>query len=750
MARFDFNPLQTVSPSGQPMPEQRIGAATPKAFGADIGAAQQDAAGALAGLGRTLAQTGDVANQHALAFQELNNETAAKDADNAYQTKLRGLGFGAEGKPGFFATAGQAAFDGSVPTIDEADKIKNEILDGLPNEAARFAAKRSLDARYNSFSESVASHGAQGRKEWMLSTSQARQANAVANAADYYNDPAKINLNIAVAKGEAISQGELLGHSAEQNMLEQRKVESDIHTAVIDRMMTDNPLDAQKYYASHIDGIVGEQHAKIERSLKAATMPILTRNIADAQMNGAPAPNPDLIATVAQAESGGKDRNPDGSVITSPKGAKGIMQVLDGTNKDPGFGIVPAKDESLAERQRVGQEYLTAMLQRYGNQTVALAAYNWGPGNVDNLLATMGSGPGKSGMVDGEAFLARTPQETRNYVTGINAKMPPVPGKPPTSDDIKDHYNEYVERTKAAARASGMNPVEVDQAVQQTQQNMNEIIRGQTYAEQSARNLLTAKVNGFVIGADGGYHQVPVSQRPQNLADLLKDPAAAKAWATMDPLQQAAINARIGKDDVPETQATISKYHDLMGMAQVDPDGFGKINFASAQYMDTLPKANIMALQKEQLQMSSKQGRDLAKSSTWNNAMAIAKQIPGWKEAGLPMSIGPKTSNAQKGSYQQFGSRLYNMVQDWQGEHKKAIPHDEVVKMASSLLVQGTIPGAGFLGMDKHTPVFNIAPNDAQKTQIAAAFQRQMGRPPRPAEIDRIYQNHVLKHGVPK
>ena len=318
---------------------------------------------------------------------------------------------------------------------------------------------------------------------------------------------------------------------------------------------------------------------------------------------------------------------------------------------------------------------------------------------------------------------------------------------------LKMNYIYEVQNTLIKARDDAKlpdgSPNESEFIFKGFQQNMDEIIRGQTYAEQSARNVLTAKVNGFAIGPDGSYQQLPVSQRPQTLADLLKDPAAAKAWATMDPLQQAAINARIGKDDVPETQATISQFHELMGLAQVDPDGFSRVDFTAAKYMDTLPKANIMALQKEQLQMSSKQGRDLAKSSTWNNAMAIAKQVPGWKEAGLPMSIGPKTTDAQRGSYQQFGSRLYNMVQQYQGEHKKAIPHEEVVKMASSLLVQGTIPHSGFL-WDTRTPVFNIAPNDSQRVQIATAFRRQLGRDPKPAEVDQIFQAHVLKNGMPK
>jgi hypothetical protein len=58
------------------------------------------------------------------------------------------------------------------------------------------------------------------------------------------------------------------------------------------------------------------------------------------------------------------------------------------------------------ENRRVGQEYLDAMFRRYGDKEVALAAYNWGPGNVDKWL--------KSG-----ADPKKLPKETQNYISNI-------------------------------------------------------------------------------------------------------------------------------------------------------------------------------------------------------------------------------------------------------------------------------------------------------------------------------------------
>lgn len=107
-----------------------------------------------------------------------------------------------------------------------------------------------------------------------------------------------------------------------------------------------------------------------------------------------------LINSVIFAESSG---NPN---AVSPKGARGLMQLMPGTQDDPGYGVAPARDDSAAENVRVGSEYLAALQNKYGNTPTALAAYNWGPGNVDNWLA-QGADPNK------------LPAETRSYISKV-------------------------------------------------------------------------------------------------------------------------------------------------------------------------------------------------------------------------------------------------------------------------------------------------------------------------------------------
>jgi hypothetical protein len=132
-----------------------------------------------------------------------------------------------------------------------------------------------------------------------------------------------------------------------------------------------------------------------------------------------PASTAPLAARVEQQESRG---NPN--AINKKSGAVGSMQTLPSTLEDPGYGVTPAKNKTPEEMKRVGVDYLNALRKKYGNDTHALAAYNWGPGNVDKLLAKTGT--------DSNKFIAGLPAETKNYIKNINADVstPAVSAKP--------------------------------------------------------------------------------------------------------------------------------------------------------------------------------------------------------------------------------------------------------------------------------------------------------------------------------
>lgn len=117
---------------------------------------------------------------------------------------------------------------------------------------------------------------------------------------------------------------------------------------------------------------------------------------------------PSLVRAVMQVESAGK------ADAVSSKGAAGLMQLMPATAKY--LGVTDRFDPE--QNVKGGSRYLQQMLNKYGKTDIALAAYNWGPGNIDKAVKKL-KAEKKAVTWANIMQIVKVPMETRLYVNKV-------------------------------------------------------------------------------------------------------------------------------------------------------------------------------------------------------------------------------------------------------------------------------------------------------------------------------------------
>ncbi len=482
--------------------------------------------------GAALSDVGTGAGRIALDMADIANQARVNDAVNQARVAAQNLTF--DPTVGFKSQLGLAALkrdSGQALPEEYGAKLQSALTglaSGLDNDQQRRMFQPAAGSIATGFHGDVESHMLGEFKNYRVTTYDATVNLASDDAKRNWSDPVKITAALDAAKAATFEKYRLLGLQGAPTDAALLATTSKVHhDVVLSALENNNPT----YALGYLDRNKGQMTADdILRLQGHVNQQVWAGQVQDAVSKATTAVQPQIAPTsfdrlvqiTAQSESGGRETNPDGSTVTSPKGALGIMQVMPATMKNPGLGLkgIDPATATPGQRAAFGQNYLQALLQKYGDPAKAWAAYNGGFGAVDKALEAAAKDRAvgayhSPGGQPSDAWLGKMPAETQAYVAKNMAAFESGGGKPARPSEL-DFVNIAVGQLPP-----GSPPQVVAKTRQQAEQQFVLIYKSLKDADD--RSVVAALQAGEQVG--WRFSALPVSVRsaipPEKIDDVM-------------------------------------------------------------------------------------------------------------------------------------------------------------------------------------------------------------------------------------
>lgn len=463
-------------------------------------------------LGETVQRGAQQLGNVVIDMQQQVNQVRVDDSLNKVRQQILNLTY--DEKTGYKSLTGDAALtrpSGQALTDEYGSKLETsitELASGLGNDSQRLAFSHQASNLLTQFRGGVEQHTLEEYRKFSLSTQDGTIKLGAEEAKRNWQDPDKIKPALDSVRAAVVRMGTLQGWSANDTTARMREVTSSVHSNVIDAaLQQNNPEYAMGYLERFKDEMTADDVLKVRGVINKDVYQrvadgIATNVVTATRTQASPSDLGRMVDITLKSESGNRERDAAGNLITSPKGAQGAMQVMPGTRVDPGFGVTPAKDDSDAERSRVGRDYLQALVKNYaGDPAKAWAAYNWGPAKVDAAIKEHGAG-----------WLAAAPKETQDYVAKNMTALGTGAGvTKPTLQQVHDQVRAQIEAKFGATPPAGVMKLALASATQQFE-DLTKAIK----ADEDQR--VTVAMQGLMQNG-GRFSALPYAVRSQIPAD---------------------------------------------------------------------------------------------------------------------------------------------------------------------------------------------------------------------------------------
>lgn len=259
---ISYNPSGSVAPSGQGTPYIRVPGAIEEASGVGVARAVQ-------GFGKEVSQVGDMLAKHALSFQQIQNETDAKNGDVEAMVAI------GQAAAKFDQLEGENSVKALPGYQQEIKDIRETALKNMPNAEARRMLDQSISRRVG-FALVDAGHKAGTQlKSANKQARVARRDTALAEADP--SKPGSMELNWQTIESELQHDGEEAGAKQDTINNEKRKAWNKMWLGGITKIAYTKPELAKELYDKIADKLDPEVKLQAERFVNQGMANLQTR-----------------------------------------------------------------------------------------------------------------------------------------------------------------------------------------------------------------------------------------------------------------------------------------------------------------------------------------------------------------------------------------------------------------------------------------------------------------------------------------
>ncbi len=427
MAQVPYSPLSTVEPS-TPAAYQRV-EASPDAFGAGIGRAEQQ-------LGGQIERSADIINIAARDFQKRQDDI---DVDAAYANQFSPAFRDLYQK--YYSLQGKDAVDGMPTFLNQMQELRTQSRDALPNDRQKHLFDQLSRRRVEMEMDGMARYADTQNKVYRDTTFASSLDNTQRQMADKYNDEAAFGIGLGEMAYTTEKYALATGKSSEWLRDKTAEQHSEAAANRVQRWMLDDPVAAQKWYDANKSMIEPKMRLTIEHNLKSAVLPVEIRGKADQGMREVLGPN---STADIQRDISGNAPFPAAGTLTSNAAFPDVSNVVAGGSATRGPDLHRSNIEVLTKelaRKGLTDKQAAPLAEELNKEKALLAAAL----NVAGLQASPADsvpraswGARQDGTPKGTGFLGvlRTPagNVVSEYTIGvkIDGKQIDVPTLVPT------------------------------------------------------------------------------------------------------------------------------------------------------------------------------------------------------------------------------------------------------------------------------------------------------------------------------